>query len=56
MNAENIELIKTGAAALTGFIGVGTLYKAYLEYKLSNTQKRVEIFERYRKSLRDNES
>ncbi len=56
MEAEVLELIKTGTIVITGVVGLVTFYKGYKEYKLSNTQKRVELFERYRSNLRDNES
>lgn len=56
MDNSTLELIKTIATVGTAIIAAVTIIKGYAEYKLTGVQKRVELFEKYRQKLKENET
>lgn len=56
MDALTIDIIKTVATVGTAVVAIVTIMKGYSEYKLSGIQKRVELFEKYRQKLKENDS
>jgi len=56
MNCNTLDLIKTIAISGTSIVAVITLIKGYLEYRLTTKQKRSELYESYRKKLKENKS
>lgn len=56
MDNTTLEIIKTVATVGTAVVAIVTIIKGYAEYKLSAVQKRVELFEKYRQKLKENET
>ena len=55
MECTTLDLIKTVAISGTSIIAIFTLIKGYSEYRLNVKQKRSELYETYRKKLKENE-
>ena len=55
MENLTLEIIKTMAIVGTAVIAAVTIIKGYAEYRLSAVQKRVELFEKYRQKMKENE-
>jgi len=56
MDSLTLEIIKTVATVGTATIAAVAIIKGYAEYKLNAVQKRVELFEKYRVKLKENET
>lgn len=56
MVCTTLDLIKTIAISGTSIVAIITLIKGYSEYRLSVKQKRSELYETYRKKLKENET
>ena len=54
MECTTLDLIKTIAISGTSIVAIFTLIKGYSEYRLSVKQKRSELYETYRKKLKEN--
>ena len=56
MECTTLDLIKTIAISGTSVVAIFTLIKGYSEYKLTTKQRRIELYEIYRRKLKEDET
>jgi hypothetical protein len=49
---ENKDVVTLIISSIVGLVGVGTFIKAIIEYKLQGRQKRAELFDKYKTTLK----